>query len=152
MAGNQRSSIVASGGAVYFTTTAGYLYRAQANPVTGALSALTSVKVGSYCTSTPVIIMAGPTWGQAKAGSGTLAVVDVSDSEQVLLVELPAARQSSPVMSTAYLASTGKLYVYVTLNAEPGGMHVSRCRPMHRVPPMPRCSKSTTRPGMSSTA
>lgn len=124
VAGNQRSSIVASGGAVYFTTTAGYLYRAQANPVTGALSALTSVKVGSYCTSTPVIYGGRAYVGTSEGGSGTLAVVDVSDMSRCYSVELPAACQSSPVMSTAYLASTGKLYVYVTLNAEPGGMQL----------------------------
>lgn len=125
VAGDQHSAIVYHKGHVYFTSTGGYLYRVAVDAATGRLSDAVRVKIGVRSTSTPVIY-----GGRAYVGtnegfaSGSLAVVDLQDMDVCYTVPLSGPLQSSPVISTAYLQSTGRLYLYCTLNRSPGGMQL----------------------------
>lgn len=129
VAGDQHSAVVYQDGYVYFTTSAGYLYRASVD-ASGALPGLAREKIGARSTSTPVIY-GGRAYVGTSAGfsSGALVAVDLQSMTVCYRVTLAGPVQSSPVLSTAYLASTGELYLYCTLNRSPGGMQLVRVAP-----------------------
>ncbi len=129
VAGDQHSAVVYQDGYVYFTTSAGYLYRASMD-ASGALSNLTRVKIGTRSTSTPVIY-GGRAYVGTSAGfsSGALVAVNLQSMTVCYRVSLAGPVQSSPVLSTAYLEFTGELYLYCTLNRSPGGMQLVRVAP-----------------------
>lgn len=129
VAGDQHSAVVSSNGYVYFTTSAGYLYRASVDG-SGKLTNLTGVKIGTRSTSTPVIYDGRAYVGTSEGfSSGALVVVDVQSMTVCYRVSLSGPLQSSPVLSTAYLQSTGELRLYCTLNGSPGGVQLIRVAP-----------------------
>ena len=133
VAGDQHSAVVYHNGCVYFTSTAGYLYRVSVDAATGRLSNAVRVKIGARSASTPVIY-GGRAYVGANEGfaSGSLAVVDLQNMDVCYTVPLSGPLQSSPVISTAYLQSTGRLYLYCTLNRNPGGMQLVTVPPAAR--------------------
>ncbi|MGI6535318.1 MAG: PQQ-binding-like beta-propeller repeat protein [Eggerthellaceae bacterium] len=129
VAGDQHSAVVSSNGYVYFTTSAGCLYRASVDG-SGKLSNLTGVNIGTRSTSTPVIYDGRAYVGTSEGfSSGALVAVDAQSMDVCYRVSLSGPLQSSPVLSTAYLQSTGELYLYCTLNGSPGGMQLIRVAP-----------------------
>jgi len=134
--GDQRSTIAYSTekGRVYFTTKNGYIASAAVNATTGALSDLKSSKISSQATATPVIygdkIYVGAGGGmQVGATAGNLFAVDANTLEYLYEVPLKGYPQGSILISTAYLAETGKLYCYATYNNQPGGMTLIKIDP-----------------------
>lgn len=125
--GDQRSSMAVSDGRVYFTTKKGYLCSAAIDAATGTLSDLKSVNYNAQSTSTPVVygdyvyFAAGS--GISETGSaGNVVIAKKSDLSPVKAVGLKGYPQTSLLLSTAYEASEGYLYLYSTYNAQPGGV------------------------------
>ena len=134
--GDQRSSIAYSAekGRVYFTTKNGYIASAAVDATTGALSDLKSNKISSQATATPVVygdkVYVGAGGGmQVGATNGNLFAVDANTLEYLYEVPLLGYPQGSIMISTAYLAETGRLYCYATYNSQPGGMTLIKIDP-----------------------
>ncbi len=134
--GDQRSTIAYSAekGRVYFTTKNGYIASAAVNTTTGTLSDLKSNKISSQATATPIVygdkIYVGAGGGmQVGATNGNLFAVDANTLEYLYEVPLKGYPQGSILISTAYLAETGKLYCYSTYNNMPGGMTLLKIDP-----------------------
>lgn len=134
--GDQRSSIAYSTekGRVYFTTKNGYIASAAVDATTGALSDLKSNKISSQATATPVVygdkVYVGAGGGmQVGSTNGNLFAVDASTLEYLYEVPLKGYPQGSIMISTAYLAETGRLYCYATYNSQPGGMTLIKIDP-----------------------
>ncbi len=134
--GDQRSTIAYSTekGRVYFTTKNGYIASAAVNATTGALSDLKSSKISSQATATPVVygdkVYVGAGGGmQVGSTNGNLFAVDANTLEYLYEVPLKGYPQGSILISTAYLAETGKLYCYATYNSQPGGMTLIKIDP-----------------------
>ena len=134
--GDQRSSIAYSTekGRIYFTTKNGYIASAAVNTTTGVLSDLKSNKISSQATATPVVygdkVYVGAGGGmQVGATNGNLFAVNADTLEYLYEVPLKGYPQGSIMISTAYLAETGKLYCYATYNSQPGGMTLIKIDP-----------------------
>ena len=134
--GDQRSTIAYSAekGRVYFTTKNGYIASAAVNPTTGALSDLKSTKIASQATATPVVygdkVYVGAGGGmQLGSTNGNLFAVDANTLDYLYEVPLRGYPQGSILISTAYMAETGKLYCYATYNSQPGGMTLIKIDP-----------------------
>ena len=134
--GDQRSTIAYSAekGRVYFTTKNGYIASAAVNATTGALSDLKSSKISTQATATPVVygdkVYVGAGGGmQVGATNGNLFAIDANSLEYLYEVPLKGYPQGSIMISTAYLAETGKLYCYATYNSQPGGMTLIKIDP-----------------------
>ncbi|MGI6590146.1 MAG: PQQ-binding-like beta-propeller repeat protein [Eggerthellaceae bacterium] len=130
--GSVRSSIVhdEQAGCIYFTTTAGLLYCVNVDASTGRLSASAHVRIGARSTSTPAYCGGRLYVGATTAsGKGALVVVDTQTMQVCYRVKTDGPVQSSPVISTAHLADTGKLAVYFTVNAPPGGLYCVNVSP-----------------------
>ena len=137
--GDQRSTIAYSTekGRVYFTTKNGYIASATVDATTGALSDLKSNKIASQATATPVVygdkVYVGAGGGmQVGSTNGNLFAVDANTLEYLYEVPLRGYPQGSILISTAYLAETGKLYCYSTYNSQPGGMTLIKIDPNAR--------------------
>lgn len=132
--GDIRCCIVYDSGRVYFTTKGGYLYSVGLNSNgTFDHASIKSIQIGSMSTSTPVIYKGrlyvgcsgkGYDW-DGDSGSG-IAVVDVSGGklEKIYKASTPGYPQAGPLVSTAFEAATGKIYVYTTYNKNPGGIYI----------------------------
>ena len=132
--GDIRCCIVYDSGRVYFTTKGGYLYSVGLNSNgTFDHASIKSIQIGSMSTSTPVIHKGrlyvgcsgkGYDW-DGDSGSG-IAVVDVSGGklEKIYKASTPGYPQAGPLVSTAFEAATGKVYVYTTYNNNPGGIYI----------------------------
>lgn len=113
----------AANGYVLFTTTPGWLYRVSVDADTGALSQAKRVRIGVHCTSTPVVYGGRVYAGTSQAfAAGALACVDEQRMELAYRVDLGGPMQSSPVLSTAQLAQTGRITLYCTLNNAASGL------------------------------
>ncbi len=132
--GDIRCCVVYDSGRVYFTTKGGYLYSVGLN-TNGTFdhASIKSIQMGSMSTSTPVIYKGrlyvgcsgkGYDW-DGDSGSG-IAVVDVSGGklEMIYKASTPGYPQAGPLVSTAFEAATGKVYVYTTYNNNPGGIYI----------------------------
>ncbi|MCD7859937.1 MAG: PQQ-binding-like beta-propeller repeat protein, partial [Firmicutes bacterium] len=136
--GDQRSSIAYSAekGRTYFTTKNGYIGSAKVDTSTGALSDLLTVSHGSaQSTSTPVVYgdkvyyCCGSGVISDSNGAGNFVVADAETLEILYTVPLLAYPQASVLLSTAYLATEGKLYFYTTYNGKPGGLTLIKVDP-----------------------
>lgn len=129
--GSIRSTVCYEDGKVYFTLNNASLCRAALDAETGILSDLT-VKdcsaYGSASTGTPVIYDGIVYLGVGNwSGSKNVIAVDADTMEVLWSVEEPAYPQCSILLSTAYEAS-GYVYLYVTYNANPGGINVIKAK------------------------
>lgn len=127
-AGDQRSSIAFADGKLYFTTKNGYIFAvpladdgtfAAANVVSRQYEYLQS-------TSTPVVYNGRVYFGIGVMGAPDckLVVADANTLEQIYAAPMVGYPQNSVLLSTAYEASTGKVYIYSTYNSKPGGITV----------------------------
>ena len=116
-----------SGSYVYFTSKAGILYRATV-AANGSLSELQSLKLDGMITGTPVVC--GDTVfvtcsGQTQFNStGTIYAVDAATmavyNDGTAKATTTGYIQSSLLVSDAYKADEGKLYIYGSCNEENG--------------------------------
>lgn len=125
--GDIRSTVVHDGNSVYFTTKAGYFYRATVEE-NGQLRDLKSFKMAGMSTGTPVICgdVAFVTCSGASqfSDSGKLYAVDTATMEKIAEISTPGYVQSSLLVSNAYQAEENTLYIYATYNKMPGGLYL----------------------------
>ncbi len=124
--GDRRSGIAVSGGKAYFTTKAGYLYSMKINRGRFDVNSLKRLSLGGASTSTPVIyngrIYVGVQGKSAKEGS--IKVIDANKLSVIYSAPANGYPQNSMLLSDAYFKDTGKVYIYTTYNAPPGGITV----------------------------
>lgn len=126
--GDQRSSIAydKTSGKIFFTTKAGYLYSMKLNSNgTFDKSSLLRSEKQVQCTSTPLVHNGRVYYGTGVLnGEGKMIVADATTLKTIYEVPLKGYPQASPLLSTAYEKSEGKVYIYVTYNELPGGIAV----------------------------
>ena len=123
--GDLRSAVVKSGSYVYFTSKAGYLYRAAVSS-DGQLGTPEALKLDGMITGTPVVC--GDTVfvtcsGQTQFQSPGKIYAIKADAETMSVYDRAATTgyiQSSLLVSDAYKAGEGKLYIYGSCNEENG--------------------------------
>ena len=125
--GDQRSGITYYDGRAYFTTKAGLLYSVGVKK--GGSLIVSDVKMlslGGASTSTPVIYSGRIYVGVQGSGfgKGTLAVIDSANMKKIYSATLGGYPQNTVLLSTAYESESGKVYIYSTYNASPGGITV----------------------------
>lgn len=125
--GDQRSGITYYDGRAYFTTKAGLLYSVGVKK--GGSLIVSDVKMlslGGASTSTPVIYSGRIYVGVQGSGfgKGTLAVIDSANMGKIYSATLGGYPQNTVLLSTAYESESGKVYIYSTYNASPGGITV----------------------------
>jgi len=120
---------------LYFTTKSGWLYsiKIDENGVFDENS-LKMINNKGMSTGTPVVYNGRAYIGVSgvdQFGPGSsVNVIDVSkldsggDMELIYEAKTPGYVQTSALLSTAYENETGKVYIYVTYNAQPGGVYV----------------------------
>ena len=136
--GDVRTSMVYDGGYVYFATKSGYLYRVKMND-DGTFGKVSTLLLGGAATASPVVyngrVYVGVCGegGQFSADGGHCFAVVTSDEAGLHLaykVEAPGYPQASALVTTAYAGKDfdvngepdGRVYVYFTYNARPGGI------------------------------
>ncbi len=125
--GDQRSGITYYNGRAYFTTKAGLLYSVGVKK--GGSLIVSDVKMlslGGASTSTPVIYSGRIYVGVQGSGfgKGTLAVIDSANMKKIYSAALGGYPQNTVLLSNAYESESGKVYIYSTYNASPGGITV----------------------------
>ncbi len=129
--GDLRSAVVKSGAYVYFTSKAGYLYRAAVSS-DGQLDTPEAFKLDGMITGTPVVY--GDTVfvtcsGQSQFESPGKIYAIKADAETMSIYSSAGTTgyiQSSLLVSDAYKADEGKLYVYGTCNERTGTVDLFR--------------------------
>lgn len=123
--GDQRSSMTYCDGRVCFTTKAGMLYSVAINS-NGTFndSSLKTLSLGGASTSTPVVYNGRLYVGvQGKGfGSGYIKVVDFKTLKLIYSAQTKGYPQGMFLLSDGYFAETGKVKLYFTCNAAPGGI------------------------------
>lgn len=129
--GQIRSSVCYDNGTVYFTCNKSNLCWATLDGQTGELSNLTAVDCSAYGSAsvcTPVVYEGMAYIGVGGwSGNKSVVCVDLETREIKWSIDEPAYPQCSLLLSTAY-ADTGYVYLYVTYNANPGGVNVIKAK------------------------
>ncbi len=133
--GDQRSSIAydKASGKVYFTTKGGHLCSAKVD-AEGNLSGLKTVNYKAQSTSTPIVYkdrvyFATGSGISATGSKGNVVVADADTLEMIYAVGLLGYPQCSLLLSTAYEAESGYIYLYSTYNNKPGGISMIKVKP-----------------------
>lgn len=118
---------------IYFSSKAGDFCQVKVNDDGTFDDSLTKIfDVGGMCTGTPLVYnglayigMGGPDQFSPDGGHDYKIIdVNATPMKQVGRAEIPGYVQTSALFSTAYAESKGKVYVYCTYNAQPGGIYV----------------------------
>jgi hypothetical protein len=128
--GDQRSTIAynEADGGLYFTTKAGYIYSVKY--ITGGTFDKVGVKSkeiqsGWQATGTPVVYKGKLYIGIGQGfDNGKLIVADTDTLNTIYEVPLKGYPQGSALLSKAYEEETGKVYIYIAYNKNPGGLTV----------------------------
>ena len=141
--GDIRSSITAYNGKYYFTNKGGYFFEAGVSS-SGEIESIKTLKLYNYSSdsSAPPMSTCTPTIynGRAYVGvSGTnqfgaysghnITVIDIPNWEIAYTVRTQGYPQTSGVLTTAYQAETGCVYVYFFDNYTPGKLRVLKDKP-----------------------
>lgn len=131
--GDVRTTAVYSGGYLYFATKGGSLYKVQVDE-NGKMGDFSSVELSGMMTASPVVYngriyigMCGSGDQFSTDGGHKFAVIndDAELSKSSLAYEVPVKGypQAAALLSTAAKAQSGKVYLYFTHNAKPGGIY-----------------------------
>lgn len=128
--GDIRSSVLYSAGRVYWTTKSGKLCSAAV----GENGKFSDRKETLFCdggasTSTPVLYGGKLYFSGGKYGDYRLYMYDADTLNLTASAPLPAASQSSWLLSSAYESRTGKLYLYGTANSSAGPLLAAEANP-----------------------
>ena len=125
--GDQRSTVVYDSGRIYASTKAGYLYSVKIGS-DGKFddSSAKTLNLSGASTSTPVIYNNRLYIGVQGSGfgNGSIKVIDASTLKLIYSAKIKGYPQNAPLVSDGYYSDNGKIYVYVTYNAAPGGITV----------------------------
>ncbi|MBQ7687902.1 MAG: PQQ-binding-like beta-propeller repeat protein [Clostridia bacterium] len=106
----------------YICSKAGFLYRFRCDGKTGKLTDLASYTAQGGMTAAPVIFGGRLYTGCRTQTGGALLVLDADTLEEIYTADMPGYPQAKMTLSTAYYTRTGKVLVYATCNAPPGGI------------------------------
>lgn len=112
-----------SSGFCYTVSKSGILYRFSADPVTGVLSGLKEAALPGSSTVTPIPYKGRLYVACGGGRKGHFLVMDPATLETVYDAELPGVPQGDMCLSTGWEESTGKVLLYMTYNAPPGGLY-----------------------------
>ena len=134
LVGDQRGGIVNCNGILYFTTKAGYLYKAEVNQ-DGKIKKLEGKEYvrGLQSTSTPVVyhdrVYFGLGAGYANTGRQFVLIAKADTLEEIYRAPMKGYPQGSGLLSTAYEGEDGTAYIYFTYNRPPGGVTLLKDKP-----------------------
>lgn len=123
--GDIRSSVTYSAetDSYYTSSKAGYIYKFSMDSK-GKLCSLKTYTASGAVTATPVIY-GGRLYGGCQNGSaGKFIVLDAETMKEIYACDMQGYPQASMLLSTGYEEATGKVYIYSTYNAKPGGITV----------------------------
>ena len=122
--GDQRSGIACYNNSLYFVTKAGYLYKTSVSS-SGEFTDIRSSKLSGASTSTPTVYNDRIYIGiQSKGFNGNINIIDAETLGLIYNVPMNGYPQSEILLSNAYENKSGKVYIYSTYNAAPGGITV----------------------------
>lgn len=116
-------------GDCYTVSKSGDLYRFRVNPSDGKLHSLTSVRLSGSSTVTPIPYRGRLYVGSSNGKKGQFAVLDAAALKTVYTAELPGAPQGDMLAGAAYGEENGKVLIYATYNAPPGGVFLFEDKP-----------------------
>ncbi len=125
--GDQRSGITEYNGTLYFATKAGYLYSVKLlSDGTFDDSTLKNLKSDGSATASPVVYNNRLYIGvQGESfGKGYMKVINAETLKVIYSAAMKGYPQNTVLVSNAYFNETGKVYIYSTYNAYPGGITV----------------------------
>lgn len=123
--GDIRSSVTYSAetNSYYASSKAGYIYKFNMDS-SGKLSSLKAYKASGAVTATPVIYGGRLYAGCQKNTAGEFVVLNADTMKEIYTCDMQGYPQASMLVSTSYEEATGKVYIYSTYNAKPGGITV----------------------------
>lgn len=123
--GDIRSSVVHSAetNSYYASSKAGYIYKFSMNS-SGKLGSLKTYTASGAVTATPVVYGGRLYAGCQNGSAGKFIVLDTKTMKEVYTSDMQGYPQASMLVSTGYEEATGKVYIYSTYNAKPGGITV----------------------------
>lgn len=131
--GDVRTTAVYSGGYLYFATKGGSLYKVSVDEQ-GNLGTPSSIELKGVMTASPVVYngriyigVCGYGDPFSPDGGHKFAVInddaELSSSSLAYEVSIKGHPQAAALLSTAEQARSGKVYLYFTYNAKPGGIY-----------------------------
>lgn len=123
--GDIRSSVVFSAetASYYVSSKAGYVYKFSMDS-SGKLGSLKTYTAPGAVTATPVVYNGRLYVGCQNGSSGKFIVLDAKTMKEIYTADMQGYPQASMLASTTYEEATGKIYIYSTYNAKPGGIIV----------------------------
>lgn len=121
--GDIRSCVVYSAetDAYYTSSKAGFIYKFSMDS-SGKLSSLKAYTASGAVTATPVIYGGRLYAGCQNGSAGKFIVLDAKTLNEAYTCDMLGYPQGSMLVSTGYEEATGKVYIYSTYNAKPGGI------------------------------
>ena len=88
----------------------------------GKLGSLKTYTAPGAVTATPVVYNGRLYVGCQNSTAGKFIVLDAKTMKEIYTADMQGYPQASMLASTAYEEATGKIYIYSTYNAKPGGI------------------------------
>lgn len=123
--GDIRSSVVFSAetASYYVSSKAGYVYKFSMDS-SGKLGSLKTYTAPGAVTATPVVYNGRLYAGCQNSTSGKFIVLDAKTMKEIYTADMQGYPQASMLISTGHEQTSGKIYIYSTYNAKPGGITV----------------------------
>lgn len=123
--GDIRSSVVFSAetASYYVSSKAGYVYKFSMDS-SGKLGSLKTYTAPGAVTATPVVYNGRLYVGCQNGFAGKFIVLDAKTMKEIYTADMQGYPQASMLISTGYEQTSGKIYIYSTFNAKPGGITV----------------------------
>jgi hypothetical protein len=123
--GDIRSSVVYSAetDAYYVSSKAGHIYKFSMDS-SGKLGSLKTYTAPGAVTATPVVYNGRLYVGCQNGSAGKFIVLDAKTMKEIYTADMQGYPQASMLISTGYEQTSGKIYIYSTYNAKPGGITV----------------------------
>lgn len=123
--GDIRSSVVYSAetDAYYFSSKAGHIYKFSMDS-SGKLGSLKTYTAPGAATATPVVYNGRLYVGCQNGSAGKFIVLDAKTMKEIYTADMQGYPQASMLIATGYEQTSGKIYIYSTCNAKPGGITV----------------------------
>ena len=123
--GDIRSSVVFSAetASYYVSSKAGYVYKFSMDS-SGKLGSLKTYTAPGAVTATPVVYNGRLYVGCQNGFAGKFIVLDAKTMKEIYTADMQGYPQASMLISTGYEQTSGKIYIYSTYNAKPGGITV----------------------------
>lgn len=123
--GDIRSSVIYSAeeDSYFISSKVGYVYKFSMDSA-GKLSSLETYTALGAVTATPVIYGGRLYVGCQNGSAGKFIVLDAETMKEIYTADIQGYPQASVLVSTGYEEVSGKVYIYSTYNAKPGGITV----------------------------